>query len=141
MYPTKLRILSYEYMWITVIVVQSSAEMHRYFTTALVSLTALCGTQAGAEGESFTAADVVAWDQTNQDWYFEVATSMGAALASQNSSEQARCINDWYFKDEASRSGANGYIRDVMGRFPSYHPTLVMISILEKQCGSLTFTD
>ncbi len=115
--------------------------MRRDLTTALVAVATLCAAYAAAEDEKFTAADVVAWDQTNQDWYFEVAASMGAALASQNSTERARCINDWYFKDEDSRQEANSYIREVMARFPGYHPTLVMISILEKECGSLVFTE
>lgn len=94
---------------------------------------------AWADETAFTAADVLGWDQKSQDWYYEVATSMGAALASQNSSERARCINDWYFKDASARTQANAYIKSIMERFPNYHPTLVMISILEKKCGSLTF--
>lgn len=94
-----------------------------------------------AGDKKFTAAEVLTWEAESQDWYFQVSTGMAAALASQNNSPAALCINDWYFRTDAIKAEQNDYIRTIMRRFPDYHPTLVMISVLEKECGSLTFTD
>lgn len=94
-----------------------------------------------ADEDKFTAADVLGWDQKSQDWYFEVATGMAAVLATQNQSPHAGCIDDWYFRPDNEKAVVNDDIRTTMARFSEFHPTQILVAIIEKQCGSLTFIE
>lgn len=93
---------------------------------------------SSAADNKFTAADVLAWEKSQQDWYFNVNASMAAAIASQNDNSKSSCLDDWYF-GAADRDARNDEIRNAMARFETYHPTLVMIAVIEKACGELKF--
>lgn len=103
-----------------------------------VGLAVMLSAHAVVADEKFTAADVLSWDQESQNWYFTVNASMAGALASQNDSPAASCIDEWYF-DAADRATRNDEFRSAMRRFEEYHPTLVVIAVIEKACGELKF--
>ncbi|MEM9375601.1 MAG: hypothetical protein AAGA72_05235 [Pseudomonadota bacterium] len=86
-----------------------------------------------------TSADVLTWAIESQDAYFQTSIGMAGVVASQNEGPTARCVDDWYFKDRATRQRRNDFIRETMRRFPDYHPAGVILAVLEKQCGSFTF--
>jgi len=66
---------------------------------------------------------------------------MAGVVASRNDQTKSRCIDDWYFGEGADRTANNESIRDAMRRFPDYHPTTVVLAVIEKRCGKLIFTD
>lgn len=98
---------------------------------------AIYSQEAVRAAETFTASDVLGWKKSNQDWYFETSVGMAAVVAAENPGTQAECVDDWYF---ASVDAANDEIRDVMRRFPTYHPAGVILAVIEKKCGSFNFT-
>lgn len=93
-----------------------------------------------SQADSFTSADVLAWDRSQQDWYFQVSVGMAGIIASQNRGEQAECINDWYFAED-NKVEANTRIREAMARFQTFHPMGVLLAVIEKQCGQMKFTE
>ncbi len=111
----------------------------RWWKCILVGSATLILSTANSSAEGFTASDVLAWEQGSQDWYFEVSVGMAGVVATQNSEKIAACIDDWYFKSDATKGEANSFIRTTMRRFPDYNPGGVLAAVIEKQCGSLTF--
>lgn len=97
-------------------------------------------TAATAE-DKFTAADVLGWAQASQDSFFEASVSMAAVLASQDKNPAAACINDWYFKDRSAIRTANNEIREVMREYSEHYPGIVIVAVIERECGDLTPED
>lgn len=106
---------------------------------ALFACAATYPQKNSAQEARFTAANLLMWEQSRQDGYFEVSISMAAVLTSQNRSQQAICINDWYFAPTVDRSDRNNEIRGAMDRFQNFHPMLVVLAVIEKACGELVF--
>ena len=59
---------------------------------------------------------------------------MASFIAAQieNGKEQARCMSDWYYPNEAEK---NAFIKDVMSKNSEFHPRAIILGVLEKQCG------
>ncbi|MEM7664103.1 MAG: hypothetical protein AAF292_17815 [Pseudomonadota bacterium] len=91
--------------------------------------------------DGFTAADVLAWERKNQDAYFETSISMAAVIASRNKSETAACIDQWYFASKAATDTQNDEIRIVMRQYAGNHPGIVIAAVIERACGSLSFSE
>ncbi len=91
-----------------------------------------------ADEDKFTAADVLAWEEKNQDSFFETSISMAGVLAVQAENPAGKCINDWYFKSEAATQAANDQIRAVMREYSGYYPGTVIVAVIERECGDLT---
>ncbi|MEM9668639.1 MAG: hypothetical protein AAF950_06905 [Pseudomonadota bacterium] len=96
--------------------------------------------QTSQQTESFTSGRMLAeWSEDGQDSFFQTSIGMAGAIATQNDGQKARCINDWYFKDGATKAERNEAIRQTLARFPEYHPTVTLLAIVEKACGSFSF--
>jgi len=89
--------------------------------------------QATGASKVFRSSEFLTWKQTSQDFYIEASVGMASLIASQIDKAQARCIDNWYFKNEAA---ANASIRNVMKNNPSYHPRGIILGVVQKQCGS-----
>jgi len=87
--------------------------------------------QVSTAGE-FTANQLLQTSETTQNNYFQVSVTMAAVISAQNKPEQARCINEWYFKNIDTQ---NLYIRELMQEYRNFHPSGVILGILEKTCG------
>lgn len=95
--------------------------------------------QSGPNG--FTAAELLTWDQTDQDSYIQVSVGMAGIIAARAESPAARCINDWYFRDRSERAERNSEIRALLRRFVDYHPQNVVAAVLERECGPIVPTE
>ena len=94
----------------------------------------LTGTPAAAD--KFTSADVLEWSGENQTFYFQTSITMAGAIATQTNPKVARCLNDWYFKDVSKRPKRNEQILAAMRQHREYHPSGVILAVLQKACGS-----
>jgi len=111
----------------------------RYTARVLAGLmiTAGIALPAQADEDKFTVADVLAWDRKSQDWYFEVTIGTAGVIASNNKSPASKCINDWHFLSEEQRALHNDEIRQVMDEYTDYHPGIVVLAVVERECGTL----
>ena len=89
-----------------------------------------------AQAEGFTGADLLEWNRENQRFYFETSITMAGAVASQNSLEQARCIDRWHLGEEEKRHSA---ILNAIRTYPSYHPQATILAVLQNACGSFGY--
>lgn len=105
-----------------------------------LAVSAVVAAAAHAE-EKFTSADVLRWEQSQQAGYFETSTMMAAIVASKNDSPAAGCIDAWYFAQPAAQTEIVAEFRHLLTKYPDYHPGLVVSAMIERECGSLKFTD
>ncbi|MEM0987349.1 MAG: hypothetical protein AAGK00_00610 [Pseudomonadota bacterium] len=108
---------------------------------AVIAGAALTVVPTDADDKKFTAADVLGWEETSQNSFFETSVSMAGVIAIQSENPAGRCINDWYFKTDAGKQSANQEIRKAMTRFSDFYPASVIVAVLEKNCGELTPTN
>ncbi|MEO1324942.1 MAG: hypothetical protein AAFV59_18270 [Pseudomonadota bacterium] len=60
---------------------------------------------------------------------------MASTVATQVEPKIAKCIDDWYFKDEETRRRRGDEIRKVMQSVPGYHPDGVLLAVIQRACG------
>ncbi|MCG8605447.1 hypothetical protein MJD09_10670 [bacterium] len=100
---------------------------------AILLLIITCLYPQAAPAESFKSADFLTWKRDTQDFYIEASVGMASLIATQNDRTQAKCIDDWYYTDEAA---ANAFVLSVMRDHPTYHPRGIILGVVQKQCGS-----
>lgn len=89
---------------------------------------------ASAKASTFTAEEFLAWAPQNRAFYIEASVGMASLIAGQTDSAQGRCIDDWYYRDEAAGTAS---IIDVMRQNPDYHPRGIVLAVLQKRCGQI----
>ncbi|WP_439543306.1 hypothetical protein [Hyphomicrobium sp.] len=110
--------------------------MFRRKALALATLsTIVCGGAAVAD-DGFKSSKFLTYPAESQSSYIGTAVMMAGVIASKNVPEQARCIDKW-----AATHIASGYqpVIEAMQNFPEYHPTGVIIAVLQKSCGSFDY--
>ncbi|MEM6812655.1 MAG: hypothetical protein AAF549_09345 [Pseudomonadota bacterium] len=86
----------------------------------------------------FTGKSFLIWEQKNQSFYIHTSIGMAALVVGQTSKKQAKCIDEWYFKDE--ESGID-FILSNMRKYPEYHPRGIILAVMEKKCGKFVYTE
>lgn len=103
---------------------------------ALASLsTIVCSSGASAD-DGFKASDFLKFPQENQRGYISASAMMAGLIATQNVPDQAKCISRWV-ADEATRGHPK--ITEAMKVHGEYHPTAVIMSVLQKECGAFKY--
>lgn len=88
--------------------------------------------------ETFKSEAFLTWERSSQDFYIRTSIGMAGFIAARNDNAHARCLEDWYYSDETA---ANEAVLAAMRRFPDYHPRGVIVAVIEKRCGSFTFSN
>ena len=107
---------------------------HSKFATVLALFVGLYPQTSAAE--NFTSEKLLAYEKEAQKNFIEISITMAATVATQANPKVARCINDWYFKDKPRQPQRNEHIVSVMRQYPGYHPSGVILAVLQKACGS-----
>ncbi|MEM9356810.1 MAG: hypothetical protein AAGB04_11395 [Pseudomonadota bacterium] len=103
---------------------------------AILSTFVFGSSDLSAGSKEFTSADFLKYPKQSQASFINASVVMASLIAGQNSDAQAKCLNAW--------SGAqvkSGYpaVLSAMQRFPDYHPSGVVLAVLQKQCGKLVY--
>jgi hypothetical protein len=105
---------------------------------AVASLsTIVCSLVTGAfAGDGFTTSEFLSQPAKNQSGYIVSSAMMAGLIAAQNTPDQAKCIDKFVAAQEPL-----GYPRilEAMKQYGQYHPTAVILSVLQKECGSLKY--
>lgn len=91
---------------------------------------------AGAKAETFTSAEFLTQNEAAQTSFIEISITMAATVATQANPAIARCIDEWYFEDKPRQEQRNRHIVSVMRQYPDYHPSGVILAVIQKACGS-----
>lgn len=87
--------------------------------------------------DNFTAADVLKWNEAQQDNYFRISVRMIGVVAAQmeRNGHIAECIDAWHGGGEQSQPARSKQIRSVMEGLPDYHPQALILAVVQKECG------
>ncbi|MEL6377612.1 MAG: hypothetical protein AAFQ04_10525 [Pseudomonadota bacterium] len=88
--------------------------------------------------ETFTGTQFLQWSQSGQDNYIGTAVTMATFVASRTNLDTSACLNGWYAASEAVAAERNDAIRGAISRNATYHPSAVILLVLEEACGSFT---
>jgi hypothetical protein len=100
----------------------------------LAAMTTIFPQQSFAEG--FTGSDFLKWDRVGQDSYISTAVVMATFVATRTNAKTAECLNGWYATTAEVSQSRNNEIRDLIAKNASYHPSGVILLVLEEACGS-----
>lgn len=87
-----------------------------------------------AHAGAFTSEEFLSWAPRNQAFYIEASVGMASLIAGQRDTAQGRCIDDWYYGDEAAGTAS---ILGVMRENPRNHPRGIVLAVLQKRCGPI----
>lgn len=102
--------------------------------TGLALLTAICPQETAAEG--FSGTEFLTWEQPSQDSYIGTAVVMATFIATRTNAQTAECLNGWYANNVGLTERRNAEIRDAIARNADYHPSAVIMLLMEDACGS-----
>ncbi|MEM6942834.1 MAG: hypothetical protein AAF565_03680 [Pseudomonadota bacterium] len=89
---------------------------------------------APVQASTFTAEEFLAWAPQNRAFYIEASIGMASLIAGQTDPALGRCIDDWYYGNEADGTAS---ILDVMRQNPDYHPRGIVLAVLQNRCGQI----
>ncbi len=90
-----------------------------------------------SSAEALTGAKVLEWKKASQDSLFQDSVAMISIVASQTGrhGKIAECLDRWYFISEDVQSNRNDEIRAAVKRFPESHPQVIVLAVVQKECG------
>jgi len=88
-----------------------------------------------SRAENFTSGKFLKYSADGQKSFIEISITMAGAIAAQTKPNLARCLDNWYFADQAVQSQRIDHILATMREFPEYHPSGVVLAVLQKACG------
>lgn len=89
-----------------------------------------------AKAEEFTGKEFSAWSEASQNSYIQTSITMAGVVAAQYKKEVSLCIDDWYFGGDQQKL-RNQSIREAILKYENYHPSGVILALVQEQCGKL----
>lgn len=85
--------------------------------------------------DSYTSAEFLERPIDSQDAFMLTSITMIGVVATQVRPEIARCIDDWYGGEAMAER--NSHIRSVMREHSEFHPSGVVLAVVQQACGRL----
>mmetsp|Transcript_29089 Transcript_29089/g.55958 ORF Transcript_29089/g.55958 Transcript_29089/m.55958 type:complete len:154 (+) Transcript_29089:286-747(+) len=89
-----------------------------------------------SKAEKFTGEEFLTWSVDGQDNYIGIAATMAAMVAGRVNPATGTCLDQWYAASEALTAERNMEIRATIARNSEYHPSAVILLMLEGACGA-----
>ena len=106
--------------------------MFKTFTAAALAVSI----STGANADTLTTKKFLEWTPESQKGFVVTATMMAGLIATENRTEQAKCIDDWNAAHE--KDGFQPVI-EAMRTYPDYHPIAIVSAVIEKACGDFKY--
>lgn len=87
--------------------------------------------------EGFTGEDFGNWEQPAQDSYIQISITMATIIAAQAEGGTSQCLDTWYTAGTQTASRRNDAIRASIAQYPDFHPSGVILAVLQKECGEI----
>lgn len=85
--------------------------------------------------EGFTGEVFATWSRSSQDSYIQTSVMMAGVVLTRIKPSASNCIDAWYFKEP--KEERNRYISETIVTYTDYHPSGVILAIIEQECGAL----
>ncbi|MDJ0685152.1 MAG: hypothetical protein QNJ84_10650 [Alphaproteobacteria bacterium] len=89
-----------------------------------------------ADGQ-FTGADFIKWSGKDQRSFVNNSIVMAIYLISQSDRSVSECVTRWF---GAERTLGFDNVRSMIERNTSRNPQIVILAMMERECGSLDFS-
>lgn len=83
--------------------------------------------------KGFTNKDFLILPETQQKFWIQGAMYMLIHIGAAKSQEKGQCVADWYFGEK--RPQRNSLILGSMEKYSSSYPSVVMLALVERECG------
>lgn len=100
---------------------------------ALLVVTAIYPQKSATE--TFTGTEFLTWDVEGQNNYIGIAVTMASLIATRTNPPMGQCLDEWYAASEAVAAERDSEIRAAIARNAEYHPSAVIMLVLEGACG------
>lgn len=106
-----------------------------------VGASALCVLLAGYPqmgwSQGFTGAEFMAWSEASQNGFLQSSVTMATFIAAQNNGDAATCLETWYAPGLPEQALRNEDLRDAIAQYSDYHPSGVILAVLQEACGPI----
>lgn len=86
--------------------------------------------------EKFTGEEFLTWSVEGQDSYIGIAVTMASLIATRTNPPTGQCLDVWYAESEDVAAERDAEIRATIARNAEYHPSAVIMLVLEGACGT-----
>ncbi|MEO1472705.1 MAG: hypothetical protein AAFS03_02015 [Pseudomonadota bacterium] len=86
--------------------------------------------------KGFTGKEFAEWATISQDSYIQSSVMMAGVIGTRVKPEISRCIDEWYFADVSAKARANAEIKATIAEHESFHPSGVILAVIQQKCGS-----
>ncbi|MEO0666718.1 MAG: hypothetical protein AAFZ99_02270 [Pseudomonadota bacterium] len=86
--------------------------------------------------EAFTGGTLLTWSESDQRGYISAQLVMASTIASRNKPEMVDCIAETFFDGSGMSDEKFAEIVQTIGEYQSYHPSSVLVILLENTCGA-----
>lgn len=85
------------------------------------------------QAEAFTGAAFLTWSEASQNSYIRTSVTMASFIATRTNEATAECLDAWYTSSSGTQ---DGFIRKKIADNAEFHPSIVIMLVLEEACGS-----
>lgn len=86
--------------------------------------------------EAFTGETFLRWSEADQRGYISAQLVMASTIASRSKPEMVDCIAEAFFDGTGMSEEKFADITKTVGEYKEYHPSSVLVILLEKTCGA-----
>jgi len=86
----------------------------------------------------FTGEEFLNWPIEGQNNYIGIAVTMASLIASRVNPGNGECLDTWYAARDAVAEERDAEIRATIARNSEFHPSAIIILVLEEACGSFS---
>lgn len=104
---------------------------------AIATVTIVGGYPQKAKAEAFTGIEFLEWSEGEQRSYLSAQLVMASSIVSRSKPDLAQCLADAYYSDAGLTDQGYSEIRAKVVEFSEYHPSSVLVIMIENRCGAL----
>ena len=101
---------------------------------ALTALTATCPQKSQAEG--FTDEEFLTWSIAEQRGYLDAQIVMASSIVTRAKSAMSQCMANTFYGPDGLTDIGFSVFRKTITEYQTYHPSSVVVVVLENACGS-----
>ena len=100
---------------------------------ALVGLGVICPQKSSAD--AFTGETFLTWSESQQRSYLNAQLVMASTIVARDKPTMSKCVSDEFFGSSGMTSEAFANAMQSIRDFKTYHPSSVLVILVENACG------
>ena len=93
--------------------------------------------QISVAKDEFTSSQFLNWNRSSQESFVNTSLLMALHVVAQSDKAYAKCLTEWFNAEKKQRFST---ILETIERNQRHNPQLVMLAVVERECGGLDFS-